>query len=172
MNTLTAVRTFAKPGYCPVKRTRIFADRWYKVTFQNVEHGQGDYIGLGEGEYVQLLPGNKAREARDAHLNHCNAIQEYTGDVWEVYTTHYGHMRQHPVYVSCRESADLTVELARLEHSKWLQDVATSREKYAAGLLAKPNETWRNGSIADCDRILAIGMTTFDSTIKQIKVGA
>ncbi len=37
MNSLTAIRSFAKPGFCPVKRTRIFADRWYKVTFQNVE---------------------------------------------------------------------------------------------------------------------------------------
>jgi hypothetical protein len=79
MDTLTAVRTFAKPGFCPVKRTRLFNDRWYKVTFQNVEHGQGDYIGLAAG-----------------------------------------------------------VE-------------------------------WAKGSIEDCDRILAIGLSNFDSTVKQIR---
>jgi hypothetical protein len=31
MNTVTAIRTFGKPGFCPVRRTRIFNDRWYKI---------------------------------------------------------------------------------------------------------------------------------------------
>ena len=166
MNTLTAIRTFAKPGFCPV-RPRIFADRWYKVTFQNVERGQGDYIGLGEGEYTQLLPGNKAREARDAHLNHCNAIQEWSGQVWEVFTTSYGNMKQHPVYVSTEESAELTVEVSRREHKEWLDKVAQSREMYAQKV--SQGQEWAKGSIADCDRILAIGMSTFDYTVKQIR---
>lgn len=170
MNSLTAIRSFAKPGFCPVKRTRIFADRWYKVTFQNVETDpRSDYVGLADGEYTQLLPGNKAREARDARLNHCNAITEWNGPVFEVFTTTCGNMKSDPVFVSCQESADLTVELARREHAQWVSDCAKERDLYAAKLAANPSETWRAGSIEACDQIIANGMSTFAFTVKQVK---
>jgi hypothetical protein len=96
MNGLTAYRSFAKPGYTPVKKFRIYKKRWYFCTFQNVERdGLTDYIGLGIGEYRELLPGNKAKEARDAHLNHLNAIEEYQGPVYSVSNLQRGSISYH-----------------------------------------------------------------------------
>lgn len=83
MNRLTAYRTFGKPGYTPTKHVRIFQDRFYLVTMQNTEHDQGDGYYLAEGEYTELLHGVEAKRRRDAHLNHCNNIQEYHGPIWE-----------------------------------------------------------------------------------------
>ncbi len=85
MNGLSVYRTFAKPGYSPVKgKVRIFDDKWYIVTFQNTETDQGDGHYLVDGEYTQLMPGRAARNARDAHLNHCNAVSEHKGPVYAV----------------------------------------------------------------------------------------
>lgn len=171
MNTLTAIRTFAKPSFTPVKHTRIFAERWYKVTFQNVETDpRCDYVGLAKGEYTELLPGNKAREARVARLNHCNNIQEWHGEVWEVVTSCYGHLSgTRPVFRSSQESAKLTVDVARQDHAKWVSDVAKEQEHYRAQLVQHPDQTWRQGSIDDCQRILDAGMSTFQFTIRQIR---
>lgn len=86
MDYLTAYRTFGNSKYSPAKgKMRIHKDKWYHVTFQNTSRDQGDGYYLEEGEYVELLPGDEARRARDAHLNHCNAIAEYNGAVYAVY---------------------------------------------------------------------------------------
>ena len=82
MNKLTAYRTFGKPGYTPTKHIRIYKDRFYRVTMQNTERDQGDGYYLADGEYTELLDGVEAKRRRDAHLNHCNNIQEYHGPVW------------------------------------------------------------------------------------------
>jgi len=85
MDRMTAYRNFGNAGYTPARKVKIYSDRWYLCTFQNVERNSlCDYIGLGEGEYTELLPGAKAREAKFAHLNHLNKVAEYTGQVWAV----------------------------------------------------------------------------------------
>ena len=61
MNTLTVIRTFAHPGYTPARRVRISNSAWYRVTMQNVERDpRCDYVGLGEGTYTEILPGQKS----------------------------------------------------------------------------------------------------------------
>lgn len=163
MNQLTAIRTFAKPSYCPVRRTRIHNDRWYRVTFQNVETDpRCDYVGLGEGEYTQLLPGYKARQARDARLNHCNRIVEHTGSVYALYVTSYGSWRTDATYHADVNSLHAAVETARASHVKWLADVERERNQHVECLKLKPEDTWRVGSIADCNRcMLERGLDTF-----------
>jgi len=85
MNQLTAIRTFANSGYCPVKHTRIYANRWYLVELQDIERDyRTDYIGLAETSTVYLFDGVKAKRERDSRLNHCNKIVEYTGNVYAV----------------------------------------------------------------------------------------
>lgn len=103
MDKLNAYRTFRKSSYTPVDK-RIYKDRWYLCTFQNIERdGLTDYIGLGEGEYQELLPGDKAREARDARLNHLNAIREWNGQVWKVIHPYmYGLVK----YFGSKDEAD------------------------------------------------------------------
>jgi len=83
VNKLTAIRSFANPGFTPVK-LRIYNNRWYLFTFQNIRTDQGGGHYLAEGEHTILLPGREARRARDRHLNHLNAIREHRGEVWEV----------------------------------------------------------------------------------------
>ncbi len=85
MNHLTAIRSFAKPGYCPVKSTRIQDNKWYLVEMQDIESdARFDYIGLADTSTVYLYPGNIARQKRDSKLNHCNKIAEYDGDVFSL----------------------------------------------------------------------------------------
>lgn len=163
MNTLTAIRTFAKPGFCPVKRTRIFADRYYLVTFQNVETDpRCDYVGLGDGEYTVLLPGSKAREGRDARLNHCNRIQEWTGKVYAVLTSQYGHWdtSRKPVYATSEENARAIVDANRILHDKWIRDCEKQLASYQAKYAAKP-ETWLESAIRNCERVIDTQRDTF-----------
>jgi hypothetical protein len=59
---------------------------------QNVETDpMTDYVGLAEGEYTVLLPGNQARARRDSKLNHCNNVQEYRGPVYRIDVFKFGH---------------------------------------------------------------------------------
>lgn len=85
MDRITAYRNFGNAGYTPTRRVKVYSDHWYLCTFQNTESNPlTDYHGLADGEYTELLPGTKAREAKFAHLNHLNKIAEYTGQVWAV----------------------------------------------------------------------------------------
>jgi hypothetical protein len=85
MNQLTAIRSFAKPGFCPVKSTRIQSNKWYLVEMQDIESdSMTDYIGLANTSTIYLYPGNITRQKRDSRLNHCNRIVEYTGNVYSV----------------------------------------------------------------------------------------
>ena len=97
---------------------------------QNVEHGQGDYVGLGEGEYVELLPGNTARERRDAHLNHCNRIQEYGGPVFELRTNRYGGELQHVGYFGTVEKMSAKLDARKAAHDKWIADCRAHGESH------------------------------------------
>jgi hypothetical protein len=83
MNQLSAIRTFSNPGFSPAKSTRIYADRWYLVEMQDIERDpRCDYIGLAETSTIYLYNGMQTRRERDSHLNHCNKIIEYTGNVF------------------------------------------------------------------------------------------
>jgi hypothetical protein len=132
MNRLTAIRTFAAPGVTPTKRVKLFNHRWYYVRMQNVERGQGDYVGLGEGEYTELLPGNKARERRDAHLNHCNAIAEYSGPVFDLFANRYGGELEHVGYFATPEDAAAKLDACKTSHDKWIRDCRIEGERHRA----------------------------------------
>jgi hypothetical protein len=152
MDTLTAVRTFAKPGYTPTRHVRIFADRWYLVTMQNVERGQGDYMGLGEGEYTELLPGAKARERREARLNHCNAIAEYSGPVFELLANQYGGELRHVGYFP--SIADLITKLdnCKADHDEWIADCRAEAQRHLASAEAIENGTGESIMSAELHR--------------------
>src|SRR5260370_29215191 len=135
MNRLDAIRNFAQPSYCSAKRVRIHKDRYYLVKMQNVETDpRVDYVGLGVGEYLELLPGNAARERRDARLNHCNAIAEYSGPVFAVLTSSYGHWdtSRKPRYFPTEADALEFVRTERAKHEKWLQDCEKQLASYQA----------------------------------------
>jgi hypothetical protein len=139
MNSLTAVRTFAAPGFTPARHTRIHNDRWYLVTLQNVEHGQGDYIGLADGTYTELLPGDKARECRDAHLNHCNHIAEHHGTVYQLLANRYGGESQPVGWFATLPALEATLDARKAEHDKWIADClreAGQHDQTAASLAA------------------------------------
>jgi hypothetical protein len=155
MDRLTAIRTFGSSSFTPAKRTKIFADRWYLVTFQNVETDPMiDYVGLGEGEYSQLLPGNKARESRDAKLNHCNAIVEYTGPVYAAYTTSYGTMREAPMYFGDVDALHTHIASRKAEHDKWISDCQQELARLQSEQDLK-YQGWRESAIRDCTRVIA-----------------
>lgn len=92
-STLSIHRWF-NPGATPTRGTRVYRDRWYLVTMQNVGRDQGDGLWLAEGEYTDLVPGSEARNRRDSRLNHCNRIAEYRGPVYQVVIGRYWHMEQ------------------------------------------------------------------------------
>lgn len=142
MDKLTAIRTFAAPNFTPARHTKIFKDRWYRVRFQNVETDpRCDYVGLGEGEYTQVLPGNKAREARDACLNHCNGVSEYHGRVYALFVTQYGQMRETPEYFDGNmEGLFAAVSSRFAQHEKWMTDCAKELAIYQTRYEKTPNE--------------------------------
>lgn len=171
MNQLTAIRAFAKPGFCPVKRTRVFADRYYLVTFQNVEIDLCcDYVGLAEGEYTELLTGTKTREARDARLNHCNRIQEWEGSVFAVLTSQYGQWdtSRRPTYVISEQDAQVLVDRAHAVHNKWIADCEKQLASHEAKYATKPEE-WLAGAIRDCKRVIETQRDTFRFEILQVR---
>jgi len=119
------------------------------VTFQNVETApRTDYVGLGEGEYIQLLPGAKAREARDARLNHCNKIEQWDGPVFALCTTSYGTWNgsREPKYLGDSESILIATKDAWIEHAVWLDGVREELAEKEAKYAAKP-ESWIEGAI-------------------------
>ena len=133
MDRLTAVRTFAVPGFCPAKRVRIYDDRWYSVRFQNVETDpRCDYVGLAEGEYTELLPGDLARRERDRRLNHCNAISEWTGNVYRLDTGQYGHANNRPTWYGYREDADAAVAAFLKKRDDWISACRKEAGRYFA----------------------------------------
>lgn len=166
MDRLTAIRTFAKPSFTPTRHVKIFSDRWYMVRFQNVERDpRFDYVGLGDGEYTVLLPGNKAREARDARLNHCNGITEHVGRVYALYITRYGRMREDAEFFPDIESMHARVLACYREHETWLADCAKALRDHVAKYQAKP-EDWRMESILGCTAVIAQNQDSFDYRVE------
>ena len=171
MNRLDAIRTFAQPGYCPAKQLRIHKDRYYLVRMQNIEtEPRADYVGLGQGEYIELLPGDAARERRDARLNHCNAIAEYDGPVFAVLTTQYGNWNpeRKPHYATSKADADTYIKAQRDAHDKWIEDCEQEQARYEAAQAAKP-EDWRAGAIEDCKRTIANNCNSFRSEMLEVR---
>jgi len=171
MNTLTAIRTFAKPGFSPAKRTRIEDSKYYLVRMQNVETDpRCDYVGLAEGEYRELLPGAAARARRDAKLNHCNAVVEWTGPVFAVLTSSYGHWdtSRSPKYAGSLAEANAYVADARAAHQKWLADCESELTFLETKYAADPTE-WRAGSVRDCKRVIAENQDTFKFEILEVR---
>lgn len=168
MNHLTAIRTFAAPGFTPTKGTRIFANRWYRVTMQNTERDMGDGHYLAEGEYTELLPGNKARERRDARLNHCNRIEEWTGPVYALYTTHYGvwSANRDALYFGDVIELEKAVKKAYGDHLQWLAQVRETlvlhRKRYE-----QKQESWIASAIESCEKCLAERSDTFGYHIEK-----
>ena len=174
MTGTTAIRSFGRSGYCPVKRTRIFANRWYLVTFQNIERdGLTDYIGLGEGEYTVLLPGDQARKARDAHLNHCNRIQDYDGPVFRCDSSVYGGNEQITFHTS-EEGAATKREEIKAAWEKWLADCRKEADRHAQIIAADkcgilPAEM-RLESIAEIEALIAAQIASPAGVCKVEKV--
>jgi hypothetical protein len=110
MDRMTAIRSFGNAGYTPARKVRVENKKWYLVTLQNIERDQGDYMGLGEGEYQVLVPGAKAREYRQAHLNHCNRIEEYNGEVFGVTWSMYNVGQEQVTYCANTEAVKKEVE--------------------------------------------------------------
>ena len=132
MNALTAVRSFARPVYCPVKHVRIFDNRYDVARMQNVETDpRCDYVGLAEGEYTELMPGNKARERRDSRLNHCNGIAEWTGPVYCVTVYQFNRPRQWPEYAGNHTEVEAIVQRNNAEADKHFRGFQHDIDYYA-----------------------------------------
>ena len=130
MNTLTAIRSFGKPGYCPTK-TRVQNNKWYLVEMQDVETDpRCDYVGLKDTTTIYLMPGKIAREKRQARLNHCNRIAEYTSNVFALTSN---KQRITEFYTS--------IELAENAKQKHEQSIAISLEKAIQSILKQQAET-------------------------------
>ena len=132
MNRTAAIR-LAVPGYSPAKGTRIYADRWYRVTLQDMdEDARCDYIGLKDTATAYIMRGDKAREERDSHLNRCNKIEEYAGPVYAVTWREYG-MTEQTVYTDAMEDARRVaadVEKKRRDHiAACEKEAARNRER-------------------------------------------
>jgi len=128
MDYNTAVR-MARPGYCPAKRARIYNKRWYLCAFQNTSSDIGGGYYLEEGEHISLLPGPEARRARDAHLNHLNAIQEYSGPVFVVTNPQRGNLE---TYCTGLQDAEEKAKAIRASADKEMQAVLADVEKELA----------------------------------------
>jgi hypothetical protein len=138
---------------------------------QNVETDpRVDYVGLGRGEYVELLPGSAARERRDARLNHCNAIAEYDGPVFAVMTSQYGHWNsdRKPHYSPSKADADAYIKAQRDAHNKWIEDCEKEQARYDAAQVSEP-EAWRAGAIEDCKRTIANNRNSFRSEMLEVR---
>ena len=157
MDTLTAVRSFARPGYSPTQgRVRIFNSRYYRVTFQNVERDpRADYVGLAEGEYTELLPGKQARAARDNRLNHCNAIALHTGDVYRLTFADnwYFWKPQDALFFASTEDAEAHVQALKAEHAaqftRWQKQLERKASTTAAEERARAEQSGIGASFLD-----------------------
>jgi len=128
MTRLDAVRSFAAPGYCPVRKVRVLDSKWYLVTLQNVERDQGDGMYLGAGEYTLLLPGAKAREYKVARLNHCNGIQEWQGPVYELQPKRWGRNYYGPSWATCEAEV---LQAQEAERKEWQEHLAALDQEEA-----------------------------------------
>lgn len=162
---MTTNRTFAQPSYTSARRVRIRNDRWYLVRFQNVEtNPMTDYVGLGEGEYTQLLSGTEAREARDARLNHCNGIAEYDGPVFAVTPSQYGHPLSKPIHVTSADAAaKLTLEY-RQKHNDWIVAVRQELERAYTR-----TDALAESIRADCQRCIAEYGDKYTAEVKRLR---
>ncbi|GAH44763.1 unnamed protein product, partial [marine sediment metagenome] len=110
----------------PARHFRIYTNKWYLCTFQNVERDpRCDYVGLAQGEYVELLPGKLARQARDASLNHLNSILLWRGEVWAVIDTQCGGTTYYPA----QEMAETKVAAINAKNDKDWQECQESVDK-------------------------------------------
>jgi hypothetical protein len=99
---------------------------------QNVERDQGDGVYLGQGEYLELLPGDEARARRDARLNHCNGIAEYEGPVYSLVTYAYNHMDNPscPTYHPSEEAVKAAAERFQEKRWEWIWSMERDRDKH------------------------------------------
>ena len=131
MDRLSALRTFGNPSLTPVKIRiysarwyRIYSARWYVCTFQNTESDIGGGLYLANGEYTELLPGNEARRARDARLNHLNAITEHAGQVWAVHNPQqYGRITYHGSEAEASQEIASIAQQARAQLALSLKEI-------------------------------------------------
>lgn len=176
MDHTTLIRNFGSSAYRPrAARVRIFSDRWYTVTMQNVERGPGDFLGLGEGEYTELVPGADARGRRDARLNHCNRVAEHTGPVYRAafrpYATNPERVTYHATEQAARAWAEGGAENGR---ARWITDLTTERDRALARAETADgpafNAAFYRNKAADCARVLAEAQATpWPWSIKQIR---
>lgn len=118
------VRAFGAPSYTPARRVRVYRDRWYLATMQNVERDPRiDYVGLAEGEYTELVSGTEARERRDSRLNHLNHLVEYRGPVHE-FVGCPGGRPVAPTYWRTRAEAEAQRDALARDLADWLAKVA------------------------------------------------
>jgi hypothetical protein len=157
MDKLTAFRVFGNSRLTPAKHAKVFNDRWYLVRMQNTERDQGDGYYLAEGEYVELLPGNKARERREARLNHCNGITEYFGFVLEGFAAQYGTVRSIGYFTSVKDAFDAITKQYQ-DHEKWIRDVrheADLAQVRADAADPRGDRTFHLNRVADIQQTLA-----------------
>lgn len=133
-DNLTMFRTFGRSDYSPARNVRIRKDKFYLVRMQNTSRDQGDGYYLEPGEYTELVPGSDARARRDARLNHCNAVTEYTGPVYRV--TLYQFSREHAPRIHYARSADDAAALVQ-QHNTARQAHAEACRKEANRLRAR-----------------------------------
>lgn len=178
MNKLTALRTFANPSLTPTKGTKIFNDRWYQVTMQNTERDIGDGYYLAEGEYVELLPGKAARERREARLNHCNSIVEYSGPVFELFANEYGGEPRSAGFFPSAEAMKVKLEAKKADHDKWVTDCIEeglrhldSAAKIASGEVQKMgfDAAWHEGVALECFAVAAAKCNKFRCDFKAVR---
>jgi hypothetical protein len=176
MNKLTAIRCFANSGYCPVKSTRIYANKWYLVELQDIERDyRTDYMGLAETSTVYLFDGLKAKKERDSRLNHCNKIIEYTGNVYMVKSDKLHILEYHPNIESANK-AKLKHEFEIKENlRKALESIAIQENRTGDEIIAFYGKCsdWENveherKAIADCKE-RNIKYWQSDISIAQIK---
>lgn len=129
MNMVTAIR-MAKPWYSPARGVRIYDSKWYRVVLQDVETDPlTDYHGLAETETTYIMRGRDARACRDRALNHCNAISEYTGPVWNVSWREYG-LTKRQEFTDTEEKARALARSIMLKKAQYISACREEAEKY------------------------------------------
>jgi hypothetical protein len=142
MTSLSLHRTFANPSYTPTKGTKIRKDRWCIVRMQKTSRDQGDGLYLEDGEDVALLQGDEARKRRDARLNHCNGITEYSGPVFALHRYPYNSPEPTaPTFYPSEEAAEEAAAAFQAEHGRWIADM----EKSLGHQIAKATEAATSG---------------------------
>ncbi len=176
MDKLTAIRCFANSGYCPVKSTRIYANKWYLVELQDIERDyRTDYMGLAETSTVYLFDGIKAKRERDSRLNHCNRITEYTGNVYMVKSDKLHISEYYPDPESANKAKSKHEFEIKESLRKALESIAIQENQTDDEIIAFYGKcsTWESVEherkvIADCKE-RNIKYWTSDLTINQVK---